>query len=120
VALSEKDHYTMPSGTALVKTQQRPAKLVLLLPGIAKGEPTARLARELSLSHKQMRIFRQHAQQNLYHTLSRERIAETTFEADELYQDAGEKSTPHPDPKDPPRRRASKVRWLIQSATGDS
>ena len=31
-------------------------------------------------------------------------------EADELYQNAGEKGGPHPDPYDPPRRRANKVR----------
>lgn len=31
-------------------------------------------------------------------------------EADELYQNAGEKGCPHPDPYDPPRRRANKVR----------
>jgi transposase len=32
----------------------------------------------------------------------------TAFEADELYHNAGKKSTPHPDPNDPPRRRANK------------
>jgi transposase-like protein len=31
-------------------------------------------------------------------------------EADEMYQNAGEKGDPHEDPDDPPRRRANKVR----------
>ena len=35
------------------KTHQTPAKLVLILRGIAKGEPTARLARELAVSRRQ-------------------------------------------------------------------
>jgi hypothetical protein len=85
------------------------SKLVLLLRGIAKGEPTARLARELLMSRKQMHTLRHRVQQNLYHTLLRERLDETTFETDELYQNAGEKSSPHRDPKDPPRCRANKV-----------
>lgn len=31
-------------------------------------------------------------------------------EADEMYQNAGEKGVKHPDPEDPPRRRANKVK----------
>ena len=45
-------YYTLLTGTVFEKTRQRPATLVLLLRGIAKGEPTARLARELELSRK--------------------------------------------------------------------
>src|ERR671922_2742143 len=40
-------YYTLLTGTVFAKTRQRPATLVLLLRGVAKGEPTARLAREL-------------------------------------------------------------------------
>lgn len=94
-------YYTLLTGTAFAKTQQRPAKLVLLLRGIAKGEPTARLARELSLSRKQMHTLRQRVQQNLYHTLSRGRLDETAFETDELYQNAGEKKHPASRPQRP-------------------
>src|SRR5215208_7485357 len=42
-------YYTLLTGTAFEKTRQRPATLVLLLRGVAKGESTARLARELGL-----------------------------------------------------------------------
>src|SRR5437867_4391395 len=46
--------YTVLTGTCFTKTRQTPAKLVLILRGIAKGESTAWLARELGLSYKQM------------------------------------------------------------------
>ena len=36
---------TLLTGTVFAKTRQRPATLVLLLRGVAKGEPTARRAR---------------------------------------------------------------------------
>jgi len=45
---------TLLTDTVFKKTRQRPATLVLLLRGHAKGEPTARLARELGLSRKQL------------------------------------------------------------------
>ena len=45
-------YYTLLTNTVFAKTRQRPATLVLLLRGIAKGEPTARLARELGMSRK--------------------------------------------------------------------
>jgi hypothetical protein len=38
-------YYTLLTGTVFAKTRQRPATSVLLLRGIAKGEPTVRLAR---------------------------------------------------------------------------
>ena len=84
-------YYTVLTGTVFAKTRQRPATLVLLLRGIAKGEPTARLARELGLSRKQLHTLRQRIQTNLNDTAPTEVMVGTTFEADELYQNAGEK-----------------------------
>jgi hypothetical protein len=74
-----------------VKTRQSPATIVLLLRGIAKGESTARLARELDLDRKRLGELRQHIQTNLYDTLPGEVMTGIAFEADELYQNAGEK-----------------------------
>jgi hypothetical protein len=37
-------------------------------------------------------------------------LADAAVEADEMYQNAGEKGVPQLDPEDPPRRRANKVR----------
>jgi len=84
-------YYTLLTGTVFEKTRQRPATLVLLLRGIAKGEPTARLARELGLSRKQLHTLRQRIQANLNDTAPNAVMSGTAFEADELYQNAGEK-----------------------------
>jgi transposase-like protein len=84
-------YHTILTGTAFQKTHQTPAKLVLILRGIAKGESTARLGRELDVSRRQMGTLRQRVQQNLCDTLPREVSEEAIFEADELYQNAGEK-----------------------------
>lgn len=84
-------YYTLLTETVFAKTRQRPATLVLLLRGIAKGEPTARLARELGLSRKQLHTLRQRIQANLNATAPTGAMTGTAFEADELYQNAGEK-----------------------------
>ena len=84
-------YYTVLTGTVFAKTRQRPATLVLLLRGLAKGEPTARLARELGLSRKQLHTLRQRVQRHLNDTAPAEVMTGTAFEADELYQNAGEK-----------------------------
>ena len=87
-------YYTLLTGTVFEKTRQRPATLVLLLRGIAKGEPTARLARELGLSRKQLHTLRQRIQGHLNETAPTDVMRGTAFEADELYQNAGEKRDP--------------------------
>src|ERR1044071_2499796 len=58
-------YYTLLSGTAFEGSRQRPATLVLLLRGISKGEPTARLARELQLSRQTVHTLRQRIQAHL-------------------------------------------------------
>jgi hypothetical protein len=63
----------------------------MLLHGIAKGESTARLSRERDLDRKRRGSLRQQIQTNLYDTLPGSLMSGTAFEADELYQNAGEK-----------------------------
>jgi transposase-like protein len=87
-------YYTLLTGTIFAKTRQRPATLVLLLRGIAKGEPTARLARELGLSRKPLHTLRQRIQANLNATAPTAVMVGTAFEADELYHNTGEKKHP--------------------------
>jgi transposase-like protein len=87
-------YYTLLTGTVFAKTRQRPATLVLLLRGVAKGEPTARLARELGLSRKQLHTLRQRLQTHVNATAPIHIMRGTAFEADELYQNAGEKKHP--------------------------
>lgn len=84
-------YYTLLTGTAFAKTQQSPSTLVLLLRGIAKGEPSQRLARELGLARQTVITLRQRVQDNLNETAPHEPLTGTAFEADELYQNAGEK-----------------------------
>jgi hypothetical protein len=57
---------------------------------MAKGEPTARLARELGLSRKPRHTLRHRIQANLNDTAPTGVMTGTAFEADELYQNAGE------------------------------
>jgi len=82
---------TLLTGTVVAKTRQRPATLVLLLRGIAKGESTARLARALGLSRKPLHTLRQRIQANLNATAPTGVMTGTAFEADERYQNAGGK-----------------------------
>jgi transposase-like protein len=84
-------YYTLLSDTVFEKTHQRPATLVLLLRGIAKGESSARLARELGIGRKRVMELRHAIQNNLYETLPTAVMDGQTFEADEIYQNAGEK-----------------------------
>jgi transposase-like protein len=85
-------YYTLLTGTIFAKTRQRPATLVLLRRGIAKGEPTARLARALGVSRKQLSTLRRRIQANLNETAPTGVMTGTACEADELYQNAGEKT----------------------------
>jgi hypothetical protein len=70
--------------------------LVLLLRGIAKGEPTARLARALGVSRKQLHTLRQRIQTNCNATAPTGVMTRTAFEADELYHKAGGKKHASP------------------------
>jgi hypothetical protein len=78
--------------------REYPAELCdldLLLRGIAKSEPMARLVREWGGSGTQLHTPRRRAHAKLNATTSTDVMAGTTFEADKLYRNAGEKSTPH-------------------------
>ena len=91
-------YHSILTGTVFEKTRQPPSKIVLLLRGIAKGESTACLARELGLSRARLHQLRQGVQTNLYQTRPTGLLSESLFEADELYQNAGEKKHPAPRP----------------------
>jgi len=84
-------YYTVLTGTAVEGSRQRPATLLLLLRAIAKGESTARLARELHLSRQTVHTLRQPLQANLNDSAPTGRMEGQTFEVDELYQNAGGK-----------------------------
>jgi transposase-like protein len=106
---------TLLTGTLCAKPRQRPATLVLLLRGLAKGEPTARLARERGLSRKPLHTLRQRVPTHLHETAPTAVLRGTACEADERYQHAGEKQ--HPPSRSsrsatPPRQQAQRARHL--------
>jgi transposase len=98
------------TGTSLHGAKRRPAELVLILRGFAQGVPTAQLARELECDRSELLKLRHRVQDAASLGRDRTTLGDAATEADEAYQNAGEKGVPHDDPDDPPRRRANKVR----------
>jgi transposase-like protein len=84
------------TGTALQGTQKTPAQLVLLLRGITQGTPTAQLARELGCDRKHLLELRQHLQHLAWRYLPRSALPDGAAEADEMFQNAGEKRAAPP------------------------
>jgi transposase-like protein len=82
------------TGTALAGTHRRPAELVLVLRGIARGEPTARLARELGCSRRHLLDLRHRLHHYAERFLPKGPLPDAAAEADEMYQNAGEKRPP--------------------------
>lgn len=100
--------YNAFTGTAFAGTRRRPSELVLILRAVAQGISTARLARELGCSRPHLLELRHKLQANALAGLDRTPPPDDHVEADEMYQNAGEKGRKHADPSDPPRRRANK------------
>ena len=73
-------YYTLLSGTIFEKSQQAPSTLVMLIRGIAKGESSSQMSRELNLSRKQVGTIRRVIQENLLAALPREPMIGSTFE----------------------------------------
>ena len=113
--LDRDGYYTLVSDTVFEKTHQRPATLVLLLRGIAKGESSARLSRELGIGRKRVMELRHAIQNNLYETLPTAMMDGQTFEADEIYQNSGEKRQTALGPRRPaalPRQQSQRT-WHL-------
>ena len=103
------------TGTALQGTQRRPAELVLLVRGIAQGASTARLARELGCSRRHLLDLRHRLQHLAWRALPRPRLPDAEAEADELFQNAGEKRPAAPQSRRPAaaaRQQAARPRHL--------
>ncbi len=95
------------TGTAFHTTHWRPSEILLLLRGIAQGETTARLARELRRHRQHLLKLRHRLQGSALEGADPLPLDDEAVEADEMDQNAGEKGIPHTDPEDPPRRRAN-------------
>ena len=80
------------TGTVLQGTHRRPGQLLLILHGVATGEPTARMARELGCDRKHLLELRHRLRDGARLLLDRDPLGDAAVEADEMDQDAGEKS----------------------------
>jgi transposase len=99
------------TGTEFHKTHRRPSAILLILRGISQGTSTARLARELSRHRPHLPRLRHRLQARAMEAADSSPLAgDAEVEADEMYRNAGEKGILHPDPEDPPRRRANERR----------
>ena len=99
------------TGTEFHKTHRRPSEILMILRGISQGTSTARLARELNRHRPHLLRLRHRLQARAMEAADSSPLAgDAEVEADEMYRNAGEKGILHPDPEDPPRRRAHKRR----------
>lgn len=79
------------TGTAFHKTHRRPSEIMLILRGIAQGETTARLARELRRHRQHLLKLRHRLQDLALKAADPLPLDDEAVEADEMYQNAGEK-----------------------------
>jgi transposase-like protein len=83
--------YNLYSATLFEKKHLRPSQVVLLLQGVAKGEPSMRLAQELGVSRTTVHHLRKELQQNAKPLQPEAPLTDEHTETDEMFQNAGEK-----------------------------
>jgi len=99
--------FNLFTNTGWAGTHYNCVTIVLVMRGFVQGIPTLQLAEELALDYGTLLERRHHIQQlGLAHKLSRP-LSDGVTEADEMFQNAGEKGQKHADPADPPRVRAN-------------
>jgi transposase-like protein len=89
------------TGTSLQGTHRRPSQLLMIVRGIAQGTPTAQMARELGCDRKELLTLRHRLQGRARIGLDRNPLDDEVVEADEMYQNAGEKRRPARRPRRP-------------------
>lgn len=104
------------TGTVLERTRRPPTQWVLILRGIVQGTSTARLARELACDRMHLLRLR-HSLQELaaQAAAAAEPVPGTHVEADEMFQNAGEKRHSACRPRGPaalPRQQAARARHV--------
>jgi hypothetical protein len=95
------------AGTVLRGMQRRPAEI---LRGFAQGVSTVRLSRKSGCDRMKLLALQHQLLGNAQLRMDRNPLGDAAVEADEMYQNAGGKVIPHPDPADPPRHQANKRR----------
>lgn len=100
--------YNLFTGTVWSGTHYGCATIVLMMRGVSQGVPTMQLADELNRDYGTLLKRRHKIQELALDNRPTDALPDHDTEADELFQNAGEKGDKHSDPDDPPRRRANK------------
>ena len=100
--------YNLFTGTVWSGTQYDCPTVVLVICGIAQGVTTKQLADELERDYATLLERRHRIQQLALESKPKDPLPDEHTEADEMFQNAGEKGTRHSDPEAPPRHRANK------------
>jgi transposase-like protein len=80
------------TGTILQGTRRRPSELIMIERGMAQGQSTAQMARELKVNRPRLLELRHKLQANALAAIKPEKLkGPMVVEADEMYQNAGEK-----------------------------
>ena len=83
--------YNLYTGTVFQQHHLRPQQVVLLIRGVLKGEPSNVLSTELDLNYFTVLNLRRELQKNAEHLQPNTSLPDLEAEADELFQNAGEK-----------------------------
>ncbi len=83
--------YNLYTGTLFAGSNLEPRRVVLLLRGVCKGEPSSVLSQELNLSRQSVHKWRKRIQANAYARLSQSPLTDSDAETDEMFHNAGEK-----------------------------
>jgi transposase-like protein len=93
--------FNLFTGTPWQGTHLDPPQILLILRGIAQGALTAKLAREVGISRQHLLRLRHEIQARDLDAADRSPLADDQTEADEMYQNAGEKRGPAHRPRRP-------------------
>ena len=104
--------YNLYSRTIFEGSHLRPAQAILLLRGACQGQSSAQIGREIGVTRQTVLSIRRKVQDNAKASQPTIPLSDVVTETDEMFRNAGEKSDPHEDPNDPPRRRANKKRGM--------
>lgn len=109
--------FNLFTGTLWTGTHFSCPEIVLIMRGFVQGTPTLQLSEELGCNYGNLLNIRHKIQADAFLNRKTQPLTDTVSEGDEMFQNAGEKGEFHPNPEDPPRRRANKKRGLGTLAT---
>lgn len=103
--------FNVLTGTVLHGTKHNAVAIVQLIRGVVQGVPTAQLAREMGVDRKWLLAQRHKLQAFLATRRDRTPLDDAVVEADEMYQNAGEKRRSAPRPGRPAATPGQQGAW---------